>query len=251
MVGTSIDGFFKGLVKIEQPKNGYRAGMDAALLACAAGAVVKTNICELGCGVGTAIIGALALNGDKSISAAGIEIDELAIDLFAKNLARNNIKNEVYICKSNGLKPIVDLDGKFDLVISNPPFFDDESQIRGPHIDKKSAYIIGAPLLDWIKAMLRLCSAKGEILIIHRADRLYDILSALKGRAGDVRIIPIYPNAQSAATRVLIKAKKANRAPMQILNPIILHPTVSQLRFAKMADEMFNGGGSEYWDCLK
>ena len=248
---TTIDSFFGDRLQIEQSKNGYRAGMDAVLLASAAAALAKTSICELGCGVGVAILGAISMSGAKLQSAAGIDIDISATSLFKANIARNSLEVPINGVNLDGLKPIPEFDGKFELVISNPPFFDDESSIRGPNEARKSAYIIGAPLEIWVKSMLRLASAKGKILIIHRADRLDDIFAALKNRAGDIRIFPIRPNCSAPANRIIICATKANRAPTQIFAGLDIHPLEKGSRFIEDAATIFRGENLQIWDCLK
>ncbi len=239
MTNTTIDYFLGQSLIIEQPKNGYRAGIDAVLLAAAVAAKDNNNIAELGCGVGTALLSSIARN--KNIKAAtGFEIDEAAFTLAQKNIFANKIEN-IEVHNLDGLIPNSIHENKFDLVFSNPPFFDDDKSIRVPNEEKTRAYIIGAPLLNWIKAMLRFCSAKGEILIIHRADRMYDILNALEKRAGDVRILMIHPKTGENANRVIIRAKKASKAPLQILPPLFLRDADNFESYFDEINQMCNG----------
>lgn len=248
---TSIDSFLGGNLLIEQPMNGYRAGMDAVLLASAAASRSKSNICELGCGVGVALLGAISLSVGQIQNALGIEIDLEAANLFSQNISRNLMEGRVKMANLDGLRLNSEFSDKFDLVISNPPFFDDESSIRGPNASRKTAYIIGAPLEKWIVAMLRLAKPKGQILLIHRADRINDILAALKNRAGDIRIFPIRPNSSTAASRIIVCATKASRAPSQIFAGLDIHPIDKTNRFTDTAEAVFEGKNLEIWDCLE
>ena len=50
----SKDDFLGGAIKIWQPKNGYRAGMDPILLAATVNVSEGQKVLDLGCGVGTA-----------------------------------------------------------------------------------------------------------------------------------------------------------------------------------------------------
>lgn len=239
----SRDFFLKNRLEILQLQKGYRAGIDAVLLAAAAENSKSTKICELGAGVGTAILSLLKRKIEKTenLHANAIEIDESAFAFLCQNIKNNGMENIIAPFHKDGMVPNKEIENKFDLVISNPPFFDDNSKIRDPDIAKQKAYIIGAPLLKWLKAMLRLCHAKGEILLIHRADRMYDILKALEGRAGDIRILPIHPKTFEPANRILIRAKKASKAPTILLPPLYLRDRDAAQNYFKEIDEMCNG----------
>lgn len=248
----SLDFFLNSRLEILQSKIGYRAGIDAVLLAAAAQNSKSLQICELGAGVGTAILSLVFRKKEKNelISAKAIEIDENAFLLLKENIKNNDFENIIIPYNIDGLIPNSNNENKFDLVISNPPFFDDNSKIRDPDISKQKAYIIGAPLLKWVKAMLRLCHSKGEILLIHRADRMYDILKALEGRAGDIRILPIHPKTFEPANRILIRAKKGSKAPIRILPPLFLRDKENSQNYFKEIDEMCNGENLPIFDGL-
>ena len=63
----------------------------------------------------------------------------------------------------------------------------------------------------------------GRIVLIHRAERLADILALLAPKAGSFAIRPIHPFADQPAKRVLVKAIKTGKAPLRLLPPLILH----------------------------
>jgi tRNA1Val (adenine37-N6)-methyltransferase len=242
---TTQDYFLGKRLCIKQPAHGYRAGIDAILLGSAAAQFKFENICEMGCGVGTAFLTMLARhfdNGHNIKSALGLEIDEQAFELAKENILFNGFEKIGKVENLNALIPNSPYENKYDLVFSNPPYFDDNNKIRNPHENRQTAYVIGAPLENWIKAMLRLCHSKGEILLIHRADRLYDILNALQKRAGNIRVLPIYPKSRDNANRILIAAKKASRAPIQILPPIILRDSDDDAQYFAQFDEFCKGG---------
>lgn len=237
------DFFLRNKISMIQPKIGYRAGIDAVLLGAAGFHSKGENIAELGCGVGVALFSLLKRKEEAQQPykrALGLEIDEKTFELTKQNAQNNGIKN-LELDNLNGLIPNNQYENQFDLVISNPPFFDDEKSIRGPDASRHKAYVIGAPLINWVKAMLRLCRAKGEILIIHRADRMFDILEALKGRAGDVRILPIHPKTSQNANRILIRARKYSKAPTQILGGLYLRDINDPDKYLSEIDDMCNG----------
>jgi tRNA1Val (adenine37-N6)-methyltransferase len=223
------DRFLAGRLRLLQPAHGYRAGMDAVLLGAAAGAIRVESALEAGCGPGAALLSA-ALRAAHGLL-AGIESDSAAADLCRRNAALNGLEGKVDVFAEDILAPSPGLLGRFDLVFSNPPFFDDESAIRDPAPARRAAYIIGAPLAAWIKAMGKLAAPKGRLVIIHRADRLPDILSALGGLAGDVAVYPVRPRAGEPAKRVLVSARKGSRAPLRLLKGLDVHPESGGGRF--------------------
>ncbi len=241
----TCDFFLGQRLEILQPKKGYRAGIDALLLGSAAANFDSKNICELGSGVGVAILTCLARRNDADnlpSMATALEIDENAANLLSQNANKNGFENLLEIANINGMKPNSPFENKFDLVFSNPPYFDDFSKIRDPHESRHQAYVIGAPLLNWIKAMIRLVKSNGRLLLIHRADRMYDIIDALQNRAGDIRILPIHPKTCENANRVLISAKKSSKAPTQILPPIFLRDSENDKDYFPIVDEFCKGG---------
>jgi len=111
----------------------------------------------------------------------------------------------------------------FDAVMANPPFFDDSRALRGPAPAKRGAWIADDGLEVWLGFMTKAAREGGTITVIHRADRLADLLGGLGGKAGSFRIRPIHPFADAPAKRVLVRAIKTGKAPLVLLPPLILH----------------------------
>jgi tRNA1(Val) A37 N6-methylase TrmN6 len=182
------------------------------------------------------------LRSDSTLRLTGLEKDESAWSLARANAARNPLLGEVKIILGDGLAPDEALLGKYDLVFSNPPYFDDDQAIRDPDESRQAAYILGAPLDAWIKAMLAMAKPKGHFLMIHRADRLPDILAALRGKAGDIGVCPVRPRAGDPAKRVVVSARKGSRAPLRLLAGIDMHPPLGEGRFSAAYQAICDGG---------
>jgi tRNA1(Val) A37 N6-methylase TrmN6 len=223
------DAFLAGRLILDQPRHGYRAGMDAVLLGAAAAGCAPGAAVEAGCGPGVALF-SLAVQAQNA-AVCGLELDPAAAALARANVARNGLEARVRIEEGDLLAPPAALLGGFDLVFSNPPFFDDDSAIRPPAPQRRAAYVIGAPLRDWIRAMGKLAAPKGRLLLIHRADRLGDILAALAGLAGDIGVYPVRPRANEPAKRVIVAARKGSRAPIRLLKGLDVHPDGPAPRF--------------------
>jgi tRNA1(Val) A37 N6-methylase TrmN6 len=63
----------------------------------------------------------------------------------------------------------------------------------------------------------------GRLILIHRTDRLADILTALAPRCGGFQIRPVHPFADAPAGRVIVRAVKGGRSPLRLLPALVLH----------------------------
>lgn len=211
-----------GRVRLRQPAKGYRAGMDAALLAAAIEARPGERLIEAGCGAGAVLMQVAARRPDVQLT--GLERDAAAAALARENAGLNDAEARTTIVNGDvargfralGLPP-------FDWAISNPPFFDDPAALRAPAEGKLGAWMADDGLTAWAGFLLKAVREGGRIVIIHRADRLADILSLLSPKAGSFAIRPIQPYADQPAKRVLVQAIKTGKAPLRLLPPLILH----------------------------
>ncbi|GGZ30192.1 tRNA1(Val) (adenine(37)-N6)-methyltransferase [Asticcacaulis endophyticus] len=217
-----------GRVDLWQPAKGYRIGMDGALLAAAAAGVLAEDrvkpvrVLELGCGVGGVMLS--LYKRCPQVVATGIERELQSFELLQENIKRNDpaarhtaISGDIGKgFKSFGLE-------RFDMVMSNPPYFDDPTLLRAPHELKRPAWIADDGLSAWTEFAQGSVKDGGEILFVHRADRLFDLLNGLSGRCGSFIIRPIQPFADQPAKRVIVRAKRLGKAPLKLLPPLILH----------------------------
>jgi tRNA1(Val) A37 N6-methylase TrmN6 len=209
-------------VRLRQAARGYRAGMDAALLAAACDAKAGERVVEAGCGPGAALLQAAVRRPDSRF--VGVERDPAALTLAQENIALNGLGGQVEALAGDVAQPFVRLGrAAFDAALANPPFFDDESRLRAPSPARRAAWIADDGLGAWIGFLLKAVRERGTLTVIHRADRLGDILTLLDGKAGAVQVLPVHPFADAPAKRVLVRAVKTGRAPLRLLPPLILH----------------------------
>ncbi len=156
----SDDMLLGGRVRIRQAPEGYRAGMDAALLAASCDAPARSRVLEAGCGVGAALLAAAVRL--PTVSFVGIERDPAALALACANIALNGLQNRVSAVAGdvdasfNALQT-----APFDAVLANPPYFDDAGALRGPHAAKRDAWIADGGLGAWI-AFLTKATRRGR-----------------------------------------------------------------------------------------
>lgn len=211
-----------GRVRLRQPVRGYRAGMDAALLAAAIAARPGQRVIEAGCGAGGALFQIAARCSGAALT--GVEREPAAAALARQNAEVNGVADRTEILTADvaeGFRALVR--APYDWAVANPPFFDDPHALRAPAEGKRAAWMADDGLSAWTDFLLKAVKESGRIVLIHRADRLADILAALAPKAGSFVILPVHPHAEEPAKRVLVAATKTGKAPLRLLPPLILH----------------------------
>ena len=220
---TQSDAILGGRVRLLQSARGYRAGMDAALLAAACDAQPGERVLDLGCGPGAVMLAAAVRRPGAHFT--GIEADPDALDLARANIDLNGLADRVEGLAGDVALPFSRLGlPRFDAALCNPPFFDDASALRGPAPEKSRAWMATDGLAAWTGYLLKAVRDGGTITLIHRADRLADLLAGLAPRCGSIRIRPVQPRSASPASRVIVRAVRGGRAPLALLPPLVLHP---------------------------
>ena len=240
-----------GRVRLLQPKHGYRAGMDAALLAAACDLAPGERALEAGCGAGAVLLQAAARRPEGRF--VGVERDPEALRLGEQNVGLNGMEDRVWgragdvgrgFAAHGFLEPG---ERPFDLAFANPPFFDDPNALRAPAPEKRQAWIADAGLDAWTRFLLKAVREGGRVILIHRADRLLDLLALLSGQAGSFQVRPVHPFADEPAKRVLVRAVKGGKAPLKLLPPLVLHDR-SGAKHTPEAEAVFRGEAALAWE---
>jgi FkbM family methyltransferase len=217
---TTLDGFLDGRIQVEQPEKGYRAAIDPVLLASALQAQPGEHIWDIGAGVGTACLCLAHRRPDLAVTA--LEIDPDFVRLLQANIARNPAAKAVSVVHGDLFDRTLG-EHVADHVITNPPFHDAAGTASADRAKAMAHQLSEADLAAWIKACLRLIRPHGSLTLILRADRLGQAVPAIARSAGNIAILPLWPKADQAAKRVLIRAVKASKAPLTLLPGMILH----------------------------
>lgn len=215
---------YKGL-KIIQDKEGFCFGIDSILLTDFA-KEIKPNSQVIDLGTGTGIIGILLsakINPSKII---GVEIQEQVYEMAKKSVQLNNLQDKIKIINSN-IKELQDkLQMKtFDAVVTNPPYKKIGTGITNKN-DKKliSRHEIMATLEDFIKISNELLKDKGSLYMVHRPDRLADIIELLrKYKLEPKKIRLVHPKQGKQSNLILIKATKNAKQFLKIEPPLYVY----------------------------
>jgi tRNA1(Val) A37 N6-methylase TrmN6 len=211
----SAEKFLGGKLIVKQSEDGFRAGLDAVMLAAAVPEVA--NAFELGAGAGTA---SLCLAARLSaIAITGIEIDPALAALANENAAANGMDKRVAFVAADIFALPLEWKREYDAVLMNPPFHGEGQSSPDP--SRARALMDKGTLRDWLETGLKRTVSGGSFTAVLRADRLNEALAALP-EAG-VTAFPLWPKAGEAARRVLVQVRKGARTPFGLLPGLILH----------------------------
>jgi tRNA1(Val) A37 N6-methylase TrmN6 len=226
-----------GKVIAKQAETGFRSGLDAVLLGASIDIKPEHVGMEFGCGSGAAML--VAAFHNKISRFQGFDSDHVMLGFADENIAANGWTDRVVAFWEDVASP-----GHLGLahqVFFNPPYYDDASKMIVPKKEKQKAYMAeAAPLESWIKLANRVLTPKGRMTLIHRADRLDDILAISKKWFGDVVIKPVAPYADQPAKRVIVSARKGVNGPMKLLPPLVLHDR-SDRKYTPEAESILRG----------
>lgn len=219
------DGFLDNRVRLRQPASGYRAAIDPVFLAAAVPAQAGERALDIGTGVGTAAL--LLAWRVPGLRVTGMEMDPAMLRLANENLRLNALEDRVEFMVGDLRRPPARLaPGSFHHVLANPPFLEPARADASPHPGRARAGVEGpgAGLDAWVRFGCVMARDKGTITMIHRADRLDDLLAVLRGNAGGITVYPLWPDRSAKpAARVLVQAVKGSRAPMRLAQGMVLH----------------------------
>jgi tRNA1(Val) A37 N6-methylase TrmN6 len=239
------DGFLGGRLKILQPEKGYRAGIDAVFLAASIPCKPGEPVFEAGIGTGVAAL--CLVERVPSVHVTGIELASRYAYLAEENARRNNLDRSIRIIHGD-VKDALRRDlahmpeqGSFAHAYANPPYFEHDKATPSPAALKATAHTFAPEDLEiWVKVLLAMISPGGTVTFIHRAESLGQLLAAMEGRFGDIRVAPLHPREGAAASRIIVQGVKGSKGPMQLLRGLVLHGT--NAKFTAEAEAILRNG---------
>ena len=214
------DALLGGRVRLLQPRRGYRVAVDAVLLAAAVEARASDRVLDLGAGVGS--VGLCLAVRVPGCNVVGIELQSSLAAIAERNAALNGLAERVCTIVHDLACPLPDDLGLFDHVATNPPYL--AAAVADPSPDPSKALATvesSADLARWLTVATAAVKPAGTLSVIHRADRLEEIVAHLD-RLGfkHVTIKRLPP-----AARVLVRARRSAEGQRRDASPLVLHRT--------------------------
>ena len=217
--------FFKNYASMSRSQKGLKAAGEWSELEKLLPNFQDKKILDLG--TGNAAI-PLFLSKKTSAKIYGIEIQEISYNLALRNININNLNEQIYIIYDNMKNYLKHFNiGSFDTVISNPPFFKINENVNFlNNLEQLSIarHEVEINLEELIKIASELVKDRGYFYLVHRADRLSEIMSSLQKYKFEAKKIKFcYTTKYKNAKIVLIEAIKNGKAGLTILPPLIIN----------------------------
>lgn len=225
MENERIDDLEINDLKIIQKTDGFCYGIDSVLLSDFA-KNIKNNSIVIDFGTGTGILGFLLIAKTNVKKIYGIEIQQEIADMAKRSIKMNNLEDKFEIVNCN----IKELDNKlkidsFDAVITNPPYKKMNSgRINENEVKLISRHEVTAELSDFIKMSFKMLKDKGTLYMVHRAERLVDIMAEMRNNKMEPkRIRFVYSNQKSDSKLVMIEAVKNGKSSIKVEEPLYVY----------------------------
>jgi tRNA1(Val) A37 N6-methylase TrmN6 len=219
---------------------------DTVVLAAATPAQKGDRVLEAGCGSGAASLCLAARVPGCSVTA--IEREPDLARTARDNVAANDLSERITVLTGDIAAPPGPWPRPgFDLVMTNPPYLDPARVRASPDRLRRAATVESMPLRAWLAACTAPLRDGGSLIVIHRADRLDELLAALPGLLGSVAILPLWPDGEGKrpARRLLLRATRGGRAPLRLLPGIALHDAGGA--YSEAAQAIFRACGALSW----
>ena len=241
-------------LKIIQNKDGFCFGIDSVLISDYAKKDIKNNALGVDLGTGTGIISILLSAKTRLSKIIGIEVQKEVADMAQRSIELNGLQNKIEIKNMNIKNIIQNIDNsklekrkkqvklgniqtethkekdniwleKFDFVVTNPPYKKLETgKVNESEYKYISRHEATANLEDFIKVSKYLLKDKGSFFMVHRPDRLVDIIELMRKYKLELKNIRfIYPSVDKSPNLVLIKGIKNAKPFLKIDKPLIVY----------------------------
>lgn len=211
-------------MRLIQPKRQFRYGTDSVLLSDFAAAKRFARGVDLGAGSG--VIALLLAARMPAAQVDCVEIQPWAAQMIERNIRLNAMQDRMRVHEGD-LRQAATVLGreKYDLAVSNPPYYDAATSLRSPYEAVNTARQDGECSPDQLcRAAFSLVKTGGRLCVVYPAARAMAILRAMENnRIAPKRIRCVQDTPSRAPKMLLIEGVKQGGAGLIWLPPLILH----------------------------
>lgn len=212
-------------IKIIQDKNYFNFSLDSVLLPNFVTLNPNTKMILDLCSGNLPI--PLILSTKTNANIYAVELQQEIYDLAKETLKINNLENRITLYNDNAKNMTNKFEtDTFDLITCNPPYFkyNDTSLINDNIIKSIARHEIEINIEDIIKISKKLLKNGGSLSIVHRTERLIEIIELMrKNNIEPKRIRFIYPKENTESNLILIDGRKNGNPGLKILSPLVVH----------------------------
>ena len=221
-----VDDLNLGNLRLIQNPKQFCYGVDAMLLADFATKSIKKGARVMDMCSGNGVITLLLTHKSAAQTITGLEIQESVAEMAGRSIALNGLNDRANIVCGD-LKEATKTFGKsvFDNVVCNPPYKEyGGGLISGSESAAIARHEIKCTLEDVIESSAALLAPGGKLSIIHRPERLVDLIILMKKhKIEPKRLRWIYPSYKKAATMILIEGAYGGRPKLITEPPLFVY----------------------------
>lgn len=212
-------------LKVYQNSEMFNFSLDSVLLPNFVTLTTKTKKI-LDIGTGNAVI-PIILSTKTKASIDAVEIQKEVYELGKKSIEYNNLQEQINIYNQD-IKDFSNYKESdiYDLITCNPPFFkiNEQSHLNDTEYKTIARHEIKLNLEDIMIISKKLLKNNGTLGIVHRTERLIDIIELMKKHNIEPKKIRlIYPKIGSDSNILLIEGTKNGNPGLKILDSIYTH----------------------------
>ncbi len=219
-----IDELHRNNYVIIQNKEKFCFGIDAVLLSAFAKAKKGDKVLDIG--TGTGIIPILMCAKTNAENFFAIDIQKESVDMARRSVSLNKLDEKIKI-EHLDIKNVFEKFEKntFDVVTSNPPYMNiGTGAVNNFNAKAIARHEIMCNLDDILKATSGLLKNNGKFYLIHRSNRLVDIMEGLRKYKLEPKLIRfIQPYLNKEPNLILIEAIKGAKPFLKVLPNLIIY----------------------------
>jgi tRNA1Val (adenine37-N6)-methyltransferase len=178
---------------------------------------IKGELLDIGSGSG--ILGLLIAKDFDKIKLNQCEIQKMFQFFTTKNSATNKIDSKLY----EGSFEHMEFGKRFDICISNPPFYHCDVIKSDNQSLKIARYNDSLPLEIFIKKTASILNSEGKFFFCYDVKQINEILLLLNKYKFNLEALQfVHPKDSKEATLILIYAKRNSKSLTKILKPLIV-----------------------------
>lgn len=201
----------------------FPIGTDAVMLYDFVRQCTGGKICDLGCGSG--VIGIMLALKNPKVRVLGVELQKSSAQIARENAALNGISDRFSVTEGDmrnfkGLLPA----GEFDLTVSNPPYFPENSGRAAREQSLAFARSEGAcTLSDVCSAAAYITRWGGRFALVHKPERMAEAIYTMHSCGLEPKRLRLVHHRPGAAPNlVLIEGRRGGNPGMSIEPPMYL-----------------------------
>jgi tRNA1Val (adenine37-N6)-methyltransferase len=198
-----LDDLQIGGLYIIQDKTKYNFTADAVLLA--GFSKIKNNATVVDLGTGSGVIATLLAYKSKASKVYGVEIQSELASMAKRSVEYNKLSDKVEIINCDMKECHKIINKAVDVVVCNPPYFKKDTCSKNESEEIAICrHEIKATLVDVILTAKRLLKFGGKFFLVHKSDRVAEIIYELKNAGLEPKRIRFVQGLANAAPHLVL-----------------------------------------------